>query len=54
MSAGKETNYSLGLNYYIDNKSRVMFNAIRAKATPNSSGVYEDLDIYQLRFQFEL
>ena len=54
LSAGKETNYSLGLNYYIDNKSRVMFNAIRAKATPNSSGVYEDLDIYQLRFQFEL
>ena len=53
LNAGYEENISVGINYYLSKKNRVMFNYIQAKATPNSFGINETLKIYQVRFQFE-
>ncbi|MCF6288257.1 MAG: OprO/OprP family phosphate-selective porin [Proteobacteria bacterium] len=53
LNAGYEENISVGVNYYISNKNRIMFNYIQAKATPNSFGIDETLYIYQVRFQYE-
>ena len=53
LNAGFEENISLGINYYMNTKNRVMFNYIQAKAKPNSFGIDEKLSIYQIRFQFE-
>lgn len=53
LNAGFEENYSLGVNYYLSSKNRIMFNYIQAHAKPNSFSVDETLKIYQVRFQFE-
>lgn len=53
LNAGLEENYAFGINYYLSNKNRVMFNYIQANANPNSFGINETLNIYQVRFQFE-
>jgi len=53
LNAGKEDNIAIGINYYMSRKNRVMFNYIQAKAKPNSFGINETLNIYQVRFQFE-
>ncbi|MBL4659252.1 MAG: hypothetical protein JKY19_02770 [Alcanivoracaceae bacterium] len=53
LNAGFEENISLGINYYMSSKNRIMFNYIHAKAEPNSFGINESLNIYQVRFQFE-
>ncbi len=53
LGAGYEENISLGINYYISNKNRLMFNYIQAKTTPNSFGINQKLNIIQARFQLE-
>jgi len=53
LNAGYEENVSLGINYYLTNKSRLMFNYIQAKTTPNSFGINQSLNILQARFQLE-
>ncbi len=53
LNAGYEENISLGINYYISNKNRLMFNYIQAKTTPNSFGINQTLNILQARFQLE-
>ena len=53
LNAGFEENYALGVNYYLTNKNRIMFNYIQANAKPNSFRINETLNIYQVRFQFE-
>lgn len=53
LKSGYQKNLSLGVNYYISKLNRIMFNYIRAEASPNSSAVSETLNIYQVRFQFE-
>jgi phosphate-selective porin OprO/OprP len=53
LNAGIEENYAVGINYYMSNKNRMMFNYIQAHASPNSFGINETLNIYQVRFQFE-
>ena len=53
LNAGYEENISMGINYYLSKNNRIMFNAIQAKAKPNSFAINETLNIYQLRFQFE-
>ncbi len=51
ISGGKETNYGLGLNYYINPINRIMINWIKADAHPNQSGVDESPSLLQLRLQ---
>lgn len=53
LNAGFEENITLGINYYLTSKNRVMFNYIQAKAKPNSFAINETLNIYQVRFQVE-
>ncbi|VAW42137.1 hypothetical protein MNBD_GAMMA01-709 [hydrothermal vent metagenome] len=53
LNAGFQENLSIGINYYMSNKNRLMFNYIKAKASPNSFGINETLNIYQVRLQLE-
>ncbi len=53
LNAGYEENISLGINYYFTSKNRLMFNYVQAKATPNSFGINQTLNIVQARFQLE-
>lgn len=53
LNAGYEENLSLGINYYLTSKNRLMFNYIQAKTTPNSFGIDQTLNIVQVRFQLE-
>jgi len=51
VTGGEETNYSLGLNYYINPINRIMFNWIKADARPNKRGIDESPSTLQFRLQ---
>ena len=51
ISGGRETNYTLGVNYYFSPIARVMLNAIKVDASPNRHGVNESPSIIQARLQ---
>ncbi len=51
VSGGEETNYSFGLNYYLNPINRIMLNWIKADAHPNRRGIDESPSIVQLRLQ---
>jgi phosphate-selective porin OprO/OprP len=56
ISGGKESNLTAGLNWYLDSKTRVMFNYVRAKVKDrlNPPAVEEGhANILQARFQIE-
>jgi phosphate-selective porin OprO/OprP len=53
LKSGYQRNLSIGVNYYLSKLNRIMFNYINAKALPNSSAINENINIYQVRFQFE-
>ncbi len=53
LNAGYEENISLGINYYLTSKNRIMFNYIQARTTPNSFGIDQTINIVQVRFQLE-
>jgi phosphate-selective porin OprO/OprP len=48
---GKETNYTLGLNWYPTHYLEIMTNYIRAIATPDSNGNSQRANIYAIQFQ---
>lgn len=51
VAGGRETNYSLGLNYYLNPINRIQLNWIKADAHPNSDGIDESPSILQVRLQ---
>lgn len=51
VTGGRETNFSLALNYYINPINRIMFNWIKVDAHPNNDGIDESPSILQVRFQ---
>ncbi len=51
IQGGKEHNITLGLNWYLNDNSRVMFNITKAWARPNRRGQYESPTILQARLQ---
>lgn len=51
VTGGEETNYSFGLNYYINPINRIMFNWNKADAHPNKRGIDESPSTLQLRLQ---
>ncbi len=51
VTGGEETNYSFGLNYYINPINRIMFNWIKADAHPNKRGTDESPSTLQFRLQ---
>jgi phosphate-selective porin OprO/OprP len=53
---GRERNITLGLNWYLNDKVRFMFNYIRARVKDRGTTPAfpeGDADIFQMRFQFE-
>lgn len=53
VSGGEETNYSLGLNWYVTDNARLMINLIRAEASPNRNGDNEGVNLAGLRTQID-
>jgi len=51
VSGGRETNYSLGLNFYFNPGNRLLLNWIKVYAGPNRRGIDESPDILQARLQ---
>lgn len=51
VTGGAQTNYGVGLNYYINPVNRLMFNWITVDAHPNKRGIDESPSILQLRLQ---
>jgi phosphate-selective porin OprO/OprP len=51
ISGGKQSDITLGVNWYLNRQIRLMFNAVHAEASPNLGGVDESVDILQVRFQ---
>ena len=51
VTGGKQTNYSVGANWYITRNFRFMANYVHAKARPNSTGINEKVDAFMGRFQ---
>ncbi len=52
ITGGKERNWTLGINWYLNQYTRIMFNWTQAKANPNRSGGEEKMEALQARFQF--
>lgn len=53
VAGGEETNYSLGLNWYVTDNARLMINVIRAEARPNRNGDEESVNLAGLRTQID-
>ncbi len=51
VSGGRETNYSIGTNYYFNPVNRLMLNFIKVDASPNRHGINESPYILQARLQ---
>lgn len=51
ITGGEEKNLTVGLNWYLNRNFRLMANYVRADADPNSGGIDETPNIYQLRAQ---
>jgi len=51
ITGGQQTNVTLGVNWYLNEQLRIMFNAIHVEAEPNRNGLDESVDILQIRFQ---
>ncbi len=51
IQGGEQTNYTLGLNWYVNYNVRFMMNYIFAKAHPNRNSVRENVNIFQMRGQ---
>jgi phosphate-selective porin OprO/OprP len=51
VAGGKQTNYSLGANWYLNRNVRLMANYVRAEADPNRSGLPETAEAVMGRFQ---
>ena len=57
INGGKETNFTFGVNWYLNEKIRFMFNYVRAKAKDRKTPPpVEDgtADIFQARFQITI
>jgi len=52
ITGGEEKNWTLGLNWYVDEHTRLMTNYVTAQADPNRSGESESLKAWMFRFQF--
>jgi len=52
ITGGEEKNWTLGLNWYVDEHTRLMTNYVTAQADPNRSGDSESLKAWMFRFQF--
>lgn len=53
VAGGEETNYALGLNWYVTDNARLMINVIRAEARPNRNGDEESVNLAGLRTQID-
>lgn len=53
VAGGEETNYALGLNWYVTDTARLMINVVRAKARPNRNGDEESVNLAGLRTQID-
>ena len=53
VAGGEETNYSLGLNWYVTDNARLMLNLIRARARPGRNGEDEAVNIAGFRTQVD-
>lgn len=53
VAGGEETNYSLGLNWYVTDNARLMINLIRARARPGRNGENEAVTIAGFRTQVD-
>ncbi|MEH6759246.1 MAG: porin [Parasphingorhabdus sp.] len=51
ITGGKQSNYSVGLNWYITQNLRVMANYVNAKTRPNRNGINENVNAFMGRFQ---
>lgn len=51
ITGGQQTNVTFGVNWYLNEQLRIMFNAVHAEAEPNRDGLDESVDILQIRFQ---
>jgi len=51
VTGGKQTNYSAGVNWYINENVRLMGNYVKADAKPNRNGVDESADALMGRLQ---
>ena len=56
ISGGKEDNITLGMNWYLYQKIRLMFNYIHARVYDREKPAVDegDADIYAVRFQFSI
>ena len=56
VKGGKEANFTFGVNWYLSEKSRFMFNFIHAKVTDRADPPIDDgrANIFQIRFQYSI
>ena len=53
IAGGELDDYTLGLNWYWNPNTRVMFNYVRANVEREDLGLDEEADLVQLRLQFD-
>lgn len=54
VAGGQEDNYAVAFNWYVNDNIRFMLNYTHFDASPTSTGIDEDGDIYAIRFQLVL
>ena len=52
ITGGTERNWTIGLNWYVNDRVRLMANWVDARANPDRDGGREDLSAIQFRFQW--
>ena len=52
ITGGEQRDWTVGVNWYMNRRMRLMLNWIDAKASPNRSGDPESLEAWQIRLQY--